>query len=441
MSLSKRTILFFWLPLALSWLLMNVEGPWVQGVMSRKPDAERQLAAFGLVMSLSITIETPIIMLLATSSALTRNRQSYRVLWRFMMVLNALVLGMAALMAFTPLLDAYLGGLINIPPDIIAAVRPGMVIMIPWGAVIGWRRFHQGILIRNNLTRLVGYGTIVRVVVSGGVALGLGAFTDLSGAVIGAWSLVWAVIAEVIYTYGVSQKAVQRVLQTEIPPKARPLTYADALRFHMPLALTSLLTLLIRPVIERGLASTPDAHTTLAAFPIIFSVGMLVRAGGFAWQEVVLALSKSEAEMRALRQFTWWLGGGLSVLMALFAFTPLLDVYIVTLLAVPEEIRPLVVLGTQTTLLLPLLTTLQSYLRALLMLTHKTGPIYQAMGLSFISTALTVWLCLQLNMEGVVAATFALTVGAVVELAYLWWTFAPQASNLHQRWASDMAGD
>ena len=139
----------------------------IQSVISRKPDSETQLAAFGLVFSLSILIETPIIMLLATSNALSRDRQSFRLLWRFMMGLNVMITVVALLMAFTPLLDVYLGGALNIPAHIIEATRPGMKIMVLWGAFIGYRRFHQGVIIRFGNTRFVGYGTVVRVAFPG----------------------------------------------------------------------------------------------------------------------------------------------------------------------------------------------------------------------------------------------------------------------------------
>ena len=37
------------------------------------------------------------------------------------------------------------------------------IIMIPWPAAIGYRRFYQGILVRHHLTRRVAYGTVVPV--------------------------------------------------------------------------------------------------------------------------------------------------------------------------------------------------------------------------------------------------------------------------------------
>ncbi len=68
--LTQRQIFFFWLPLAASWLFMSVEGPVLQAAIARLPDMQTQLAAFGIFMSLEIAIESPVIMLLATSTAL-----------------------------------------------------------------------------------------------------------------------------------------------------------------------------------------------------------------------------------------------------------------------------------------------------------------------------------------------------------------------------------
>ena len=67
--LTQRKILWFWLPLAFSFLLMIFEGPWIQGVIARQQDAALQLAAFGLVIGMAVLIETPVIMFLAVGSA------------------------------------------------------------------------------------------------------------------------------------------------------------------------------------------------------------------------------------------------------------------------------------------------------------------------------------------------------------------------------------
>ena len=430
--LSQRAILWFWLPLAFSWLLMTFEGPWIQGVIARKPDAELQLAAFGLIFSLSITIEAPIIMLLATSASLSRDGQAYRILWWFTTALNIGVTVLAALMAFTPLLDAYLGGLLGIPQNIIEATRPGMAIMVPWSAMIGYRRFLQGILIRNNHTGLIGQATVIRIIISAGVAVGLGALTDIPGATIGAWSLIASVAAEALYIYRVSRPDVAALHQ--IPAAKKPLDYSTVLRFHLPLAVTSLLTLLVRPVIESGLADTPDAEIALAAWPVIFSIMLLMRSGGMAWQEVVIALSKGPSELRALRRFTLGMGLLISGAMCLLAFTPLIDFYIGTLLEIPPSIRDLVIVGTQLGILLPLLTTLQSYQRAVLMRANSTSPIYQGMAMSFIATAALMLGGVALDLPGIPLASLSLTIGLLLELGFLQWAVWRNNGRLETVW-------
>ncbi len=432
--MTYRKVFIFWIPLAFSWLLMTFEGPWIQGVISRKPDSETQLAAFGLIFSLSVLIETPIIMLLATSSALSRNRQAYRVLWRFMMAINLFVTIVALLMAFTPLLDFYLDTLLNIPPHIIEATRPGMRIMVLWSAFIGYRRFHQGILIRFGHTRHIGYGTVIRIVVSGGVAIGLGAITQMAGAVIGAFSLILAVGIESFYTYFVSQKDVNHLLDTPLSANLNPLTYANVIKFHAPLAATSIITLFIRPFIERGLASLPDATQALAAWPIIFSIMLIMRSGGMAYQEVVISMNHSRQHHEILRGFTMRLGISLTIFMIIFGFTPLVEIYNNTILDVPENLRGLVLMGVQSAIAIPLLTTLQSYFRALLMLAEKTNIIYQAMIIGFIVTTSIVWGAISLGIHGILAASLGLTIGQIIELIFLFSAYQKQDDSMARHW-------
>ena len=437
--MSQRKVLVFWLPLAFAWWLMTIEGPILQGVISRKPDSETQLAAFGLLFTLQILIETPIIMLLATSNALARNRHAYRLLWRFMMCLNLLITLVALLMAFTPLLDLYLGGLLRIPAHIIAATRPGMQVMVLWGAFIGFRRFHQGIIIRFGHTRYVGLGTVLRVLVSGGTALALGALTNLAGAAIGGAALMLAVIAEALYIWRVARPDVASLLATPLRAGQRALTYGKATQFHLPLAITSLLTMLVHPAIERGLASTAAAEQSLAAWPVVFSILLTMRAGGMAYQEVVLSLNDSESHHRSLRIFTLRLGGSLSLFMLIFAFTPLIHVYLTKILGVPAHLHTLITLGAQVGVLLPLLTTLHSYFRALLMLSYRTSAIYQAIGLGFVLTTLVVWGGIGLGMEGILAAALGLSLGHMVELLYLYLSYRREHGALQLHWQSVVA--
>lgn len=74
---SPRRILAFWFPLAATWLMMAVEGPYVAAIIARLADPTLNLAAYGVAFSFAFIAEAPIIMVMTASNALVRDRASY----------------------------------------------------------------------------------------------------------------------------------------------------------------------------------------------------------------------------------------------------------------------------------------------------------------------------------------------------------------------------
>ena len=181
--MTYRKVLVFWLPLFFAWLLMTFEGAWIQGVISRKPDSETQLAAFGLLFSLSILIETPVIMLLATSSALSRDQQSSRSVavhdgdrpYRHDRRRPDGIYAAARSLPGRPL---------DNPAAYHRSDPPRYANHAPLERLDRLPSLSSRIIIRFGKTRYVGYGTIVRVCFSCGVSLGLGVVTQLAGSVV-----------------------------------------------------------------------------------------------------------------------------------------------------------------------------------------------------------------------------------------------------------------
>lgn len=416
---SQRHILSFWLPLAASWALMTLEVPFVQAAIARLIDPEVNLAAFGIVVSLSVTIESPVIMLLATSTALCRDRDAYQVLRRFMLWLNLLLTVVQAIVAFTFVYDLLVCDLMNVPAHIAAAARPGMGIMTLWSAAIGWRRFYQGILIRFGQTRRVSLGTLVRLLSSGGTAALLAWWGELPGVWVGSWALMAGVLAEAALVTWLVRPTLNERLSGAAHDAAKPLTMRQVLGFHTPLAATSLLTLLSQPLISAGLAQAAFPERSLAAWPVAWSLILFTRSFGLAVQEVVIAVLDGPETLGPTRRLSWSVALGAVLVLALIAFTPLADLYLTHVTGLTPELAGFVVPGLQVALLLPGLTALQSWLRALLMKGEATSSIYQAMGVNLLVTAVALQLGAVLEAPGVQMAAVALSVAMVVELAFL----------------------
>jgi hypothetical protein len=307
----------------------------------------------------------------------------------------------------------------GIPDHISQAAQPGLKIMTLWSAVIAWRRFYQGILIRFDRTRLVGYGTAVRLSAVALTAIGVAIFLEVSGVVVATTAWMAGVTSELIYVYLVTQPTIAlRLMNGEDQEQAR-LTYGEIVSYHSPLAATSLLSLLAQPMIGAGLARMLFPDENLAAWPIIFSVWLFFRSGAFALPEVIVALLKNLHDFIQLQRFSWWVAGAASLVLGVVAATPLMDFYLLDITGITPRLAQFVVAGVIAGLFLPALHAIQSWQRGLLMVIKNTKHIYWGMGINLIATGLALTFGVWWQAPGAPGAAIALSVGILAEIAYL----------------------
>ncbi|MGH9391424.1 MAG: MATE family efflux transporter, partial [Vicinamibacteria bacterium] len=185
-SLTYGRIFRLWLPLAATWLMMSIEGPFLAAVIARLPDPIFNLAAYGVAFSFATIAEAPIIMILSASTALVKDLDSYRRLRNFSFALNLAVTIVILLGLLPSLFDWIARDLIGLPDSVAELTHRALLLLVPWPAAIGYRRFYQGILIRQDLTRRVAMGTVIRVIGMSGAALVLFRNFELPGALVGA---------------------------------------------------------------------------------------------------------------------------------------------------------------------------------------------------------------------------------------------------------------
>src|SRR4030042_4553854 len=220
-QLTSRRIFHTWCPLAASWLLMGIELPMISAVMVRLENPEISLAAYGgIIFPLALIIESPIIMLLAASTALSKDWASFAKIRRFMMIAGVGLTLLHILIAFTPLYYVIVEKFFGAPQVIVEPARVGLMIMTPWTLAIAYRRFHQGMLIRFGHSRAVSTGTLIRLGADL-MVLGIGyAIHDISGIIVATRAVAVGVVSEAIYVGIISQPVIKYELKTtpHIPP-------------------------------------------------------------------------------------------------------------------------------------------------------------------------------------------------------------------------------
>jgi hypothetical protein len=389
--LTNRRIFSTWWPLAASWLLMGLELPALSAFIARLPNPTINLAAYGgIVFPIALIIESPIIMLLAASTALSKDEASYQLIRRFMMVTAAGLTSLHVLIAFTPLYYFVAERLLGVPQVIVEPGRIGLMIMTPWTWSIAYRRFNQGILIRNHHSKKVGIGTVVRlsadlIVLLIGYSIG-----TIQGIVVATSAVTAGVISEAVYSGIVVRPVVQK--QVIVMPAVRPpLTLGNFLRFYFPLVLTSLLNLLVLPLGSAALGRMPVALTSLAVWPVLSGLTFMFRSLGVAYNEVVVALLEEPLSTQSLRRFSVALTIFSSSLILIMALTPLSLFWFQIISGLEPQLAELAVIGLMIAIPTAGFAVLQSWFQGLILFGGRTRGITEAVVIFLVSCSAMLW--------------------------------------------------
>jgi hypothetical protein len=419
--LTARRILHTWWPLAASWLLMALELPAVSAVVARLPNPDINLAAYGGVVSpLSLLIEAPIIMLLAASTALSKDWASYIKIRRFMMRTSAILTAIHALIAFTPLYYVVVGRIIGVPAEIVEPARIGLMIMLPWTWSIAYRRFNQGVLIRFNHSRAVGTGTVVRLTTDL-LVLGIGYLIGtLPGIVVGAGAVAAGVVSEAVYAGLRVQPVLKHELRQALPVDP-PLSFKAFIAFYVPLVMTSLLSLLVQPIGSAALSRMPHALDSLAVWPVISGLVFLLRSPGVAYNEVVVALLDEPQAVHSLRRFTAAMAIAMTLPLLALAATPLAGLWFGTLSALEPPLTALAQRALWLALPLPALSTLQSWYQGTILHSRRTRGITEAV-IIYLATSLIVLGAgiLWGRVTGLYVGLAGFAISMLAQTAWLW---------------------
>lgn len=357
---------------------MALELPLLTAALLRLPDPEVNLAALGgVAFPLAMIIEAPIINLLSASTTLSRDWASYLRVRNFMLSAGATLTTFHAAIALTPLYDLVVIRLIGAPSEVHEPVRTAMIIFIPWTWAIAFRRTNQGVLIRFGDSRAVGIGTATRLA-TGVTILALGLVVQtIPGIIIGSCAVVAGVLTEAAFI-GYRAARIKRGALFSAPRIDPPLSQRSFLSFYIPLALTSLMYLLIQPLGSAALSRMPDALNSLAVWPVVTGLLFIFRSMGIALKEVVVSRLDEPGAHESLRRFSHLLGACTMSLLFIAAVTPLGLFYFRDVAGLPEHLSRYASWALVLGIPMPALSALNSWYQGQILHRRRTRTITYA---------------------------------------------------------------
>ncbi len=335
------------------------------GTLSRYPDAARELAVFAYASSVFALFHAMLGFLPQMVNALVRSRRDLGTCRRFLTGIGALLTLPVLLLAFTPPGKALLGALFDIHGAILDDVALYLRYLSPLLLLNTQRQFFRGLLIQSRRT-----GTVT--------VLNLAHIGIVLAVLILGWSLRWKAVATLALAR-VAASAVHlllaslfyRLLYALPDPSPRPpLTYRKALAFFWPVAVTSVMFALSRPVIYAFVSRAPRAVVTVAALRVAFDVSILFHNPLNQFRHLFVTFGLSD--LAGLRKFMASVLAVVSALMLVVAATPVGVFVLEDLIGVGDDILPLARQAIWVLCLVPFVVTVRNYFHGLALTRHRT---------------------------------------------------------------------
>lgn len=419
-NLTLKRIFIFWLPLAATWLMMAFEGPFIAAIIARLADPKINLAAYWVAYALALIIEAPVIMMLSASTALVKCRQSFKKLRNFTFFLNGFITIVLLIILIPAVYDFITITIMDLQKDVAELTYYAMIIFLPWPATIGYRRFYQGILIRNNSTRKVAYGTVIRLIAMATTALILFSL-NVNGAWVGAAALSVAVTIEAIASRIMVHSTLKKLREIEPNPDEEELNYTSIFRFYYPLALTSIMGLAVHPLVTFFLGQSRFALESLAVMSVIHSLIFLFRSMGLSYLEAAITFLGDRFEgYNQVRKFAIILASCVFIGISLIAFTPFAEIWFKVVSGLSDELTSFSILPTRILVILPLLGVVLALQRAILVNGKYTSPITFATIIEVSGIVVILIISIQfMDAIGAIAAAYALIIGRLMANGFL----------------------
>ena len=421
-------IIKFWFPLALMWIVMAMELPVINSFVARMPNPKENLAIFGIIFSLALIIEGPIIQMLSAATAIATHYNNYKKLLNFMHA-AAVFLTLIHLICSVPFIFNLIAiNLLNIDPQLVPSAGKAFMLMIPWTASIGYRRMWQGVLIQNGRTAAVTLSMILRMTVTCSAVIASFHIGVLSGAAAASLSLTLGVMGGALFAGLFARKTVAAMKRTETVYKT--VTYKKLIIFYIPLALTSFITMANRPILTAGISRALDPLESLAIWPVIISFMFLFQGFPLSFQEAAISLLGNKDNTPKLRKFVTALSFFTFLFYAMVIFSPLKNLLLKNIMGLSDELINLAVLPLIILMILPLVTGFIAWMRAVNIKNGTTVNLASAVLTNFITLFSSVFILNVLfDLNGAVLAAVSYSVSIIAEALFLFFKTKKISNN------------
>lgn len=416
MKLTMSRLLSFFLPLGISASLVTISHVIINSTLARTPQPELVIASYAVAMSVFGVTERSAILLRNTTSALVRDRMSFRSLAMvaFYLVLGIVTIGL--IISYTPVGKWIFLHILQVDPALLRPTVQNYQVLMFVTIFSCIRCVYQGVIITNMRTKWLTIGMVFRLAVMYGLSSFL-IYTDrMSDPRIGAVIFLSGMIVEATVSYIEGQSLVRKMPKTI--DGQQPQTKRSIFNFYRPLMYSSFIAVSVGPSINSFLGKTTDIKLAIASFALAYNLTQLVISFFSYIHQIVLNFYRTDKEI--VKRFTLLVSFIPCLLMAIIVYTPLGPWFMETVMGVTNDLMTATIKTMRVFMLMSLIFPWLDFCNGLILLRGQTKitVMSQTANLSLTLLVLIIFVFFTPGWNGMIGA-LAQSLGLLAELAVL----------------------
>lgn len=373
------------------------------------------IASYVIAMSLFSIMERLGVLLRNACSALVRDRVSFHAMAMVAVYVVASLMLFSATVAYTPIGPWIFAHIFGAEPTMIGQIVEVYQILIFVTFFSAIRCLFQGVIIFNRQTKWLTIGMVIRLI---GMYL-LSLFfihTGYINAKTGAYIFLFGMMIESAVSFIEGRLLVKKMVKKD--PAHHVERKSQVFRFYYPLIISSLIIVMVGPLINIFLGRTAEIELAIAAYALALSVTQLFLSFFSYIHQIVLTFYKDHPQK--VRQFTWLVGFIPTLLLGVFCFTPIGSFVVEHLLGANERLMLATLDTLKVFLIMALVFPFIDFCNGILMIRNQTNSMVISQSTNLVITFIVVvsLTVLTPTWNGMIGA-MAQSLGMVAELAVL----------------------
>jgi progressive ankylosis protein len=358
---------FYW-PLALTGLISLFAQQLQNAALARYPDATKELATFAIAAGVFHLFDAALVFVPQMVNVLARTVPSARVCLRFTLVTCGLMTLPVIVFAFPPIGKPVLGMLFHVQDDVLNSVILYMGLLAPNILIGGLRSYYTGLLIQSKKTATV---TVLNVAYLVFILIML-----VTGSLAGWQAVITLAIAQLtaaVVSLILLRIAAHRYSYRTLPVSGTQVRWKEVFDFFWPVALTSIMFSLSRPILYSFLSRLDNPAPVIAAMRVGFDFAMIFH--NLLNQFRHLFVTYGSENLAGVRRFMIRVTIVVVSVMVLVTLTPLSSFVLQDLIGIKQEIFGITRQVLLVLCFLPVIVTVRNYFHGIALSRRQTGPM------------------------------------------------------------------